>query len=166
MITRRQILQSAVAPMIVPSLVLGQRAGAVPPSDKIIFGGIGIGTRGAHDLSKLLKIGEVKFVAVCDVRDERREEIKSTVDQAYGDRDCRMYDDQYELLAREDIDAVLIATGDRWHALASILELGLPSALYQLPQVTGNEMSPATVTLELPTYRRRRPAQLPCNRAQ
>ena len=54
MTTRRQILKSAVAPMIVPSLVLGQRAGAVAPSDKIVFGGIGIGARGAHDLSKLL----------------------------------------------------------------------------------------------------------------
>ena len=121
MITRRQILKSAAAPMIVPSLVLGQRAGAVPPSDKIIFGGIGIGTRGAHDLSKLLKIDDAKFVAICDVRNERREEIKSIADQNYGDRGCKMYDDQYELLARPDIDAVLIATGDRWHTPLSII---------------------------------------------
>ena len=101
--------------MIVPSLVLGQRAGAVAPSDKIVFGGIGIGSRGAHDLSKILNITEAKFVAICDVRNERREEIKSTVDKKYGDHDCKMYDDQYALLARQDIDAVLIATGDRWH---------------------------------------------------
>src|SRR5512132_380501 len=77
MTTRRQILQSAVAPMIVPSLVLGQRAGAVPPSDKIIFGGIGIGARGAHVLSKILAFDQAKFVAICDVRSQRREEIKS-----------------------------------------------------------------------------------------
>ena len=107
--------------MIVPSVVLGQRAGAVPPSDKIIFGGIGIGARGAHDLSKLLNISEVRFVAICDVRTERREDIKSTVDQKYGDRGCQMYDDQYALLARQDIDAVLIATGDRWHTPLSII---------------------------------------------
>ncbi len=100
MTTRRQILKSAVAPMIVPSLVLGQRAGAVPPSDKIVFGGIGIGARGAHDLSKLLNFDQARFVAICDVRNERREEIKSTVDQKYGNRDCQMYDDQYALLAR------------------------------------------------------------------
>jgi predicted dehydrogenase len=121
MITRRQILQSAVAPLIVPSLVFGQRAGAVAPSDKIVFGGIGIGSRGAHDLSKILNIPDARFVAICDVRNERREEIKATVDKKYGDHGCQMYDDQYALLARPDIDAVLIATGDRWHTPLSII---------------------------------------------
>src|SRR3954465_5568103 len=110
MTTRRKILTSAIAPMIVPSLVLGQRAGAIAPSDKIVFGGIGIGSRGAHVLSKLLSFDQARFVAICGVRNERREEIKSPVDQKYGDHGCKMYDDQYALLARQDIDAVLIAT--------------------------------------------------------
>ena len=110
MTTRRQILQSAAAPLIVPSVVLGQRAGAVAPSDKILVGGIGIGSRGAHVLSKLLNMDQARFVAVCDVRNERREEIKSIVDKKYGGHGCQMYDDQYALLARTDIDAVLIAT--------------------------------------------------------
>jgi predicted dehydrogenase len=121
MISRRQILQSAIAPLIVPSLVLGQRAGAIPPSDKVIFGGIGLGSRGEWDLTNLLNVGDARFVAICDVRNGRREEIKSKVDQHYGNHDCRMYDDQYELLAREDIDAVLIATGDRWHTPLAII---------------------------------------------
>jgi predicted dehydrogenase len=123
MTTRRQILKSAVAPMIVPSLVLGQRAGAIPPSDKIIFAGLGIGSRGAHDLSKILKMPQARFVAICDVRNERREEIKSIADKNYENRDCQQYDDQYALLARKDIDAVLIATGDRWHTPLSILAM-------------------------------------------
>ncbi|MFN7938930.1 MAG: Gfo/Idh/MocA family oxidoreductase [Bryobacteraceae bacterium] len=126
MTTRRQLLKSAVvplagAPMIVPSVVLGQRAGAVPPSDQILFGGIGIGSRGQHDLSKILKIPAARFIAICDVRNERREEIKSMADKNYGNSDCKMYSDQYELLARQDIDAVLIATGDRWHTPLSII---------------------------------------------
>ena len=121
MTTRRQILKTAAAPMIVPSLVLGQRAGAVAPSDKIVIAGIGIGARGAHVLSKFLPLKEAKFVAICDVRNERRETIKSTVDQQYGNRDCQMYDDQYAVLGRQDIDAVLIATGDRWHTPLSII---------------------------------------------
>jgi len=120
-LTRRKILQSAVAPMIVPSLVLGQRAGAVPPSDKVVVAGIGIGSRGSHVLSKFLPLKEVQFVAICDVRNERRETIKSTVDKQYGNHDCQMYDDQYALLARQDIDSVLIATGDRWHTPLSII---------------------------------------------
>ena len=121
MTTRRQILKAAVAPMIVPSFVLGQRAGAVPPSDKITLGGIGIGSRGSHDLSKFLKLEQVRFLAICDVRNERREEIKSIADKNYGNSDCKMYDDQFALLARPDIDAVLIATGDRWHTPLSII---------------------------------------------
>lgn len=120
--TRRQILKTAVAaPMIVPSMVLGQRAGAVAPSDKITFGGIGIGARGAHVLSKILPLPDARFLAICDVRNERRETIKSAADKQYGNSDCKMYDDQYELLARPDIDAVLIATGDRWHTPLSII---------------------------------------------
>jgi predicted dehydrogenase len=121
MATRRQVLKSAVAPMIVPSLVLGQRAGHVAPSDKVVWGGIGLGARGAHVLSKLLMVPDARFVAICDVRNERREFIKSTVDKAYGDSGCQMYGDQYEILARKDIDAVLIATGDRWHTPLSII---------------------------------------------
>ena len=92
--------------MVVPSSVLGQRSGAVPPSDRVVLGGIGIGARGTSDLRALLSYKQVQFVAICDVRNERREEIKSMVDKRYGNRDCAMYDDQYELLGREDIDAV------------------------------------------------------------
>ncbi|HSB15776.1 MAG TPA: Gfo/Idh/MocA family oxidoreductase [Bryobacteraceae bacterium] len=112
---------TAAAPAIVPGSVLGQRAGAVPPSDRIVMGGIGIGGRGQSDLRALLSYRQVQFVAICDVRNQRREEIKSMVDQRYSNHDCVMYDDQFELLARGDIDAVLIATGDRWHTPLSIL---------------------------------------------
>src|SRR5687767_7220542 len=93
--SRRSFIKAAAAPMIVPASVLGQRAGAVPPSDRIVMGGIGIGSRGTTDLRALLSYGQVKFVAICDVRNERREEIKSMVDQKYGTRDVAMYDDQY-----------------------------------------------------------------------
>jgi predicted dehydrogenase len=85
------------------------------------MGGIGIGSRGGSDLRALLSYGQLRFVAVCDVRNERREEVKSMVDQKYGNRDCATYDDHYEILARQDIDAVLIATGDRWHAPLSMI---------------------------------------------
>jgi predicted dehydrogenase len=111
----------AGAPLLVPSSVLGQRAGAVAPSDRIVMGGIGIGVRGQTDLRAFLSYRDVRFAAVCDVRNERREAIKSMVDERYKNHDCAMYSDQYELLAREDIDAVLIATGDRWHAPLAII---------------------------------------------
>ena len=129
-LNRRQFLARAArtgailgAPMIVPASVLG-RGGAVAPSERIVMGGIGIGGRGGYDLNILLQEPEVQFVAVCDVKKERREAVKSLVDQAYGNRECATYRDLRELLAqRSDLDAVLIATGDRWHTPASILAM-------------------------------------------
>jgi hypothetical protein len=63
---------------------------------------------------------DVQFMAICDVQRSRREQVKRLVDVHYGNKDCAMYRDFRELLARPDIDAVLIATGDHWHALASL----------------------------------------------
>lgn len=126
-LTRRQLLSQAsrasvvAAPLVVPATVLGQRAGAVAPSDRIVMGAIGIGSRGATVLKAFLENKDVRVVAVCDVREERREAVKSMIDQTYGNQDCVAYREHEQLLARQDIDAVLIATGDRWHALLSII---------------------------------------------
>ena len=117
-ISRRAILCSA--PMIVPASALG-RGGAVAPSDRVTLGGLGIGSRGTTDLQSFLSIPEVQFVAICDVRNDRREAVKSIADKKYGNKDCAMYSDQNEIWARKDIDALLIATGDRWHTLLSIM---------------------------------------------
>jgi len=107
-------------PWIRPARALG-RDGAVAPSEKIVLGGIGLGPRGQYDLSMMLPEKDVHFVAVCDVQRRRREQVKRMVDAHYGNTDCVMYRDMFELLARPDIDAVLIATGDHWHALAALL---------------------------------------------
>lgn len=110
----------AAFPAIVPASALG-RGGAAAPSDRVALAGLGIGNRGTHDMQAFLSLPDVQLVAICDVRNERREAIKSMADQKYGNHDCVMYSDQYELWARKDIDAVLIATGDRWHTLLSIM---------------------------------------------
>jgi len=85
------------------------------------MGILGSGGRGTYDLGIFLQQPETQFVAVCDVRSERREAAKKIVDEQYGNKDCAQYRDMFELFSRDDIDAVLIATGDRWHTLASIL---------------------------------------------
>jgi predicted dehydrogenase len=125
--TRRNFLEAAAgcgvvlaAPQWVRNTALGG-GGRSSPTERIVVGGIGIGPRGQHDLQIMLDEPDVQFVAVCDVRAERREAIKSMVDGKYANRDCATYRDMFELLARDDIDAVLIATGDRWHTMASIL---------------------------------------------
>ena len=117
-ISRRGLLKTAAQAgvLILPGSVLGLN-GAVAPSDRIVLGGVGIGGRGADVLKAFLREPEVEFVAVCDVKAERREFLKSK----YGKGGFATYGDMRELLARKDIDAVLIATGDRWHTLASIL---------------------------------------------
>jgi predicted dehydrogenase len=107
-------------PAIVPASVLG-RNGNVAPSNRIVVGGIGIGPRGREVLKPFLAQADAQFVAVADVQLSRREIVRKTVDRHYGNSDCKAYRTMEEVLGRDDIDAVLIATGDRWHAPASIL---------------------------------------------
>lgn len=125
-LNRRQFLKRAAlaggvaaAPMIVPASVLG-RNGAVPPSERIVLGGIGLGGRGTGVLGWMLGEPDIQFITICDAKKERRLAIKNMVDNRYGNKDCTMHSDIREFLAtRSDVDAVLIATGDRWHALAA-----------------------------------------------
>jgi len=125
---RRRFLKSALqagaalaaAPLVVRGAVLG-RDGGVAPSERIVLGGIGIGSRGRYVLSCFLHEPDVQFVTVCDVRPGRRESVKKMVDGQYNNQDCGMIHDMRELLARDDIEAVLIATGPNWHATASAM---------------------------------------------
>ncbi len=92
-----------------------------PPSEKITLGVIGIGPRCTYDLQAMLKLPDVQCVAIADVQASRRDAGKKLVDTHYGHSDCQLYRDFRELLERKDIDAVIVATGDRWHAPASML---------------------------------------------
>jgi len=141
---RRQFLKGALgvgaailAPQIIPGAALG-KDGAVAPSERIAMGAIGIGRRGSYDLSCFLPQPEVKFVAVCDVKAERREAAKMAVDGKNGNSDCATYRDLRELLARGDIDAVLIATGSNWHCLAATLAAQAGKDVYCEKPVTKN----------------------------
>ena len=107
------------APVIVPGRALGAD-GAVAPSERIVVGGIGVGRRGSYVLSEMLKFPVAQFVATSDCQLSRRSSVKTMVDEYYGNNDCVLYRDMFEVLGRDDIDAVLIATGDRWHTMASI----------------------------------------------
>src|SRR5262245_16810621 len=105
---------AVAAPTIIPSSALGLD-GAVAPSERVIVGGIGIGNRGTYDLGCFLEQKDVQFAAVCDVKEARRIAIKKKADEQYGNQSCLMFRDFRELLDRQDIDAVLIATGPNWH---------------------------------------------------
>ncbi len=125
--SRRQFLKqvaqgSAVclAPQVIPGSALGLSA-SVAPSERITMAGIGLRYRGVFDLECFLPHRDVQFLAICDVLAVQREVVKRVIDNHNGNRDCTTYCDLRDLLARQEIDAVLIATGDRWHTAASIL---------------------------------------------
>ncbi|MBM4058158.1 MAG: twin-arginine translocation signal domain-containing protein, partial [Planctomycetes bacterium] len=124
--SRRDFLKTAAtagagvaAPYVITSKALGD-ATTPPASDRIVMGGIGIGNMGAGDQGAFLGMKDVQYVAVCDVRTRWREEGKKRADQRNGNGDCAAYVDFRELLARDDIDAVHIATPDHWHAIMTI----------------------------------------------
>jgi predicted dehydrogenase len=126
-LTRRELLRRSAAagavlaaPWFVPAAALG-RQGKAAPSERITLGVIGIGPRGTYDLKAMLQLPDVQCVAVCDVQASRRAAAKKLVDGHYQNQDCVASRDFHELLGRRDLDAVLIATGDRWHAPATIL---------------------------------------------
>ncbi len=132
-ITRREFLErtgrlSAAAglPWIMPASVHGAQTSA-PPSERIAVGLIGHGAMGRGHLHRLVGDREVQVLAVCDVDRVRREEAKKRVEDTYAARalggqyqGCTAYNDYRELLARPDIDGVVIATPDHWHTLQAI----------------------------------------------
>ena len=97
---------------LVPSRVLG----ATAPSNRVAMAMIGIGWQGGGNMNSFLSCDDVQVLAVCDVNTTKMERAKNTVDNRYGNHDCRMIRDFREVCSRSDIDAVMIATPDHWHA--------------------------------------------------
>ena len=97
---------------LVPSRVLG----ATAPSNRVAMAMIGIGWQGGGNMNSFLSCDDVQVLAVCDVNTTKMERAKNTVDNRYGNYDCRMIRDFREVCSRSDIDAVMIATPDHWHA--------------------------------------------------
>jgi hypothetical protein len=112
-------LGAASFPYVVPSSVFGAN-GAVPPSEKIVMGFIGVGSMGGGHLRSFLGYNDVRVAAVCDLREIFRQKALDRVRQRYGGDGCKVYHDYRELLAREDIDAVTVVVPDFWHALIGI----------------------------------------------
>ena len=124
---RRSFLRTSTAasaamalPTIIPANALGLQ-GATAASERVTLGVIGIGPRCTYDMKSILQFKDVRCIAIADVQASRRDAGKRLVDEHYGNEDCDLHRDFRELLDRKDIDAVIVATGDRWHAPASMM---------------------------------------------
>jgi len=123
---RRQFFKKVTAtsvllsfPTIIPVSVLGKH-GHTAPNSRINMGCIGVGNMGSGHVRSFLGQPDVQMVAVCDVQKQHRDRAKALVDRHYQHQDCATYNDFRELLARDDIDAVMMATPDHWHVLIGV----------------------------------------------
>ena len=110
-----------------PYIIPGLSYGNTNPTDKINFGAIGVGRMGKGDMRDILNFEDTQVVAVCDLDSWRLQNAKAQVENHYQAlqksgkyKGCDVYQDYRDLLDRKDIDAVLIATPDHWHALPAI----------------------------------------------
>lgn len=107
------------APYIIPGTALGKN-GAIAPSNRIVMGGIGLGSMGSGNTRNFLGKEEVQYVAICDVDRNHRGKAAMMVNGRYKNKDCRTYDDYREFLEKEKLDAVTCALPDHWHAIMAI----------------------------------------------
>ncbi|HYE21291.1 MAG TPA: Gfo/Idh/MocA family oxidoreductase [Tepidisphaeraceae bacterium] len=116
-LSRRRLLAAAATAALAPTIVPRRAFGA---NDKFTLACIGMGGQGRADMGSLLGFTELRVVQVCDVVGDHAAKAKEQVDKKYKNADCKVTPDYREVLARPDVDAVLIATPDHWHALISI----------------------------------------------
>jgi myo-inositol 2-dehydrogenase / D-chiro-inositol 1-dehydrogenase len=130
-LTRRTFLMGTLASLAVPALSTTSTLLAGKHNDAMLMGCIGVGRMGRGDMQEMIYQGldaNARVVAVCDLDTKRLAQAKELVEQIYTKEaekagpyaGCATYGDYRELLGRKDIDGVLIATPDHWHALAAV----------------------------------------------
>lgn len=126
---------AAAAPSIIPASAFGAD-GTVAPSNRIPIGLIGMGKMMWSHLRGCLSRDEVQVVAICDVETDRLKKCSDLINKTYSERFGKDYkgvavhSDFRELVARPDIDAVMIATPTNWHAIQSIEALKAGKDVY------------------------------------
>jgi len=126
-IDRRQFIRRAAGtavgavgfPYVVSSSALGN-AGSVAASERIVVGCVGVGPQGTGVMQNFLGQKDAQVVAICDVKQPRRDEVQKIVNDHYKDTGCTAYKDFREMTARDDIDVILSATCDHWHVLTAL----------------------------------------------
>lgn len=121
-LSRRYFLKAAGAAAGTAAVLPGSawaRSGRVAASERITIGVIGWGMMGPANTKAFLGENDCQVVAACDLHKDHLQAAVDTVNAKYGNTDCKAYRDYRELLARDDIDAVMIAIPDQWHAIVA-----------------------------------------------
>jgi len=137
-VNRRKFLQQtaqvSLAFSIVPRFVLGGR-GYTPPSDKLTLGFIGVGKQGRGLVNSFAK--KTQVLAAADVDQQKLMLFKSITEKLYAEateqptyKGLDTYGDFRELLNRKDVDAIVIATPDHWHAVGTIMAANAKKHVY------------------------------------
>ena len=137
-VSRRRFLQStavASAPFILPS---GIWSADIKPNDKIVVGFIGMGIQNRGLQNRFMGDKNVVCVAVSDCDTTRRTAARARANKRYQNEDCKTYVDFRALIARDDIDAVSIATPDHWHAIQTIAAVNSGNDVYCEKPLTHN----------------------------
>lgn len=132
-LTRRDFLATttlASAALAFPTLIPARLLGADSPANQTTVASIGVGGRGSALLAEVSSQPNVKVLGICDVFRQRREGAAASLNQRYGGNVCTPHRDLRELLARADIDAVVIATPDHWHVPAALLAVRAGKDVY------------------------------------
>lgn len=127
---RRRFLKASAAAVAAPTILPASVFAKPAPSDRVVVGSIGTGDLGRrHHLSTMLGNKRIEIGAVCDVDQRHREEAAQDVFKRTKRR-VGCYQDFRELCERTDLDAVLIATPDHWHALTAIYAMEAGKDVY------------------------------------
>jgi predicted dehydrogenase len=111
------VVGAFVLPNIIPSSAMGM-GGKLAPGNRIVMGVIGTGSQGMSDMRDFMRLkDQVQFVSLCDVDALRLSAAKDAVEKANKKKGCRTYGDFREFMAKETLDAVLIALPDHWHGI-------------------------------------------------
>ncbi|HZQ45841.1 MAG TPA: Gfo/Idh/MocA family oxidoreductase, partial [Verrucomicrobiae bacterium] len=122
-VTRRQFLKLAGAALAFPTIIPGRALGledAPAPSRRITLGLVGCGNMGTGNAKSFLPLKDCQVVAACDVDQQHLKHMVNLVNKHYQNNDCKPCHDFRELMARKDIDAVMLAVPDHWHELVAV----------------------------------------------
>jgi hypothetical protein len=117
---RRHFLKVAGSAAILPPLPgFAAQTSATSANNRINLGVIGMGWQGPENTKSFLASDDCQVVAACDIDANHLQAAVKTINDNYGTEDCKGYHDYRELLARDDIDAVMIAVPDHWHEIVA-----------------------------------------------